>query len=145
MSPTLPEHLVLLTGWMPGMLKVSLTKAIRTATGMDLASAKRCTDDVLAVLAFSTAGEAEEFRAAADQCGATAERETRHRWRPWTMRQYSDRRPGSGRSTPAARATTAEVPDGGLSFTVTAQRSFISSRRNFRSARTCASSSINSR
>ncbi len=73
-----PEYVVVLNGWKPGMLKVSLTKAIRKATGMDLPSAKQCTDDVIArkpvALTFSTAVEADEFRSEAEKFGAVVER-----------------------------------------------------------------------
>ena len=75
-----PEHVVVLSGWKPGMLKISLTKAIRKATGMDLPNAKRCTDDVLAckpvALTFSTLEKAEEFQGEAEKLGAVVERRT---------------------------------------------------------------------
>ena len=78
-----PEHAVVLSGWKPGMLKVSLTKAIRRATGMDLPSAKRCTDDVLArkpvALTFSTPVKADEFHSEAEKLGAVVERRTQFR------------------------------------------------------------------
>lgn len=65
------------------MLKISLTKAVRKATGMDLANAKRCTDDVLArkpvVLTFSTPEMADEFQGEAEKLGAVVERRTRFR------------------------------------------------------------------
>jgi ribosomal protein L7/L12 len=34
-------------GWKPGLDKVKLTNIIRSHTGLGLAEAKRCTDDVL--------------------------------------------------------------------------------------------------
>lgn len=75
-----PEYVVVLTGWKPGMLKISLTKAIRKATGMDLPNAKRCTDDVLArrpvALMFSTPERADEFQGEAEKLGAVVERRT---------------------------------------------------------------------
>lgn len=78
-----PEHIVVLSGWRPGMLKISLTKAIRKATGMDLASAKQCTDDVLArkpiALTFATQAEADTFLVEAKQLGAVVERRTTFR------------------------------------------------------------------
>jgi ribosomal protein L7/L12 len=42
MSPT-----VRITGWRPGLEKVSMTHAIRRASGLDLAESKSCTDRVL--------------------------------------------------------------------------------------------------
>jgi hypothetical protein len=57
-----PEHVVILDGWKPGMLKISLTKLIRSATGTGLAEAKRCTEGVLAgrsvLLTFASAADA---------------------------------------------------------------------------------------
>lgn len=73
-----PEHTVILTGWTVGIPKVSLTKAIRRATGKSLASAKRCTDDVLArkpvVLAFASEEQAAHFQADIERLGAAVER-----------------------------------------------------------------------
>jgi hypothetical protein len=75
-----PEYVVVLSGWKPGLLKISLTKAIRKATGMDLPNAKRCTDDVLArkpvALTFSTPEKAEEFQGEVEKLGAVVERRT---------------------------------------------------------------------
>jgi hypothetical protein len=79
----IPEHRVLLTGWKPGILKISLTKAIRSATGKGLAEAKHCTDEVLArrpvALTFPTATAADKFCDDAQQLGAVAKRETQYR------------------------------------------------------------------
>lgn len=65
------------------MLKISLAKAIRKATGMGLPNARRCTDDVLArrevVLTFSTPGEADEFQGEAEELGVISERQLRFR------------------------------------------------------------------
>ena len=36
-----------LTGWREGFDKIATTKTIRAHLGLDLAAAKRCTDDVL--------------------------------------------------------------------------------------------------
>ena len=75
-----PENVVVLSGWKPGLPKISLTKAIQKATGMDLPNAKRCTDDVLArkpvVLTFSTPEKADEFQGEAEKLGAIVERRT---------------------------------------------------------------------
>lgn len=77
-----PEYLVILAGWKPGMLKVSLTKIIRSSTGRELAEAKNCTDEVLAgrsvTLTFPTATAADKFCADAQRLGALARRETRY-------------------------------------------------------------------
>jgi hypothetical protein len=79
----IPEHLVILEGWKPGMLKISLTKAIRAATGMGLAEAKDCTDSVLAeksvTLAFPCAADADNFCYEAQRLGVLARRLTRYR------------------------------------------------------------------
>lgn len=76
------EHLVVLEGWRPGILKVSLTKAIRGATGKSLREAKDCTDAVLAgesvMLTFATAKNADQFCSDVQQMGAVARRETRY-------------------------------------------------------------------
>jgi hypothetical protein len=78
-----PEHVVILDGWKPGMLKISLTKLIRSVTATGLAEAKHCTDEVLAgkpvTLTFAAAAEADEFCADAQQLGAVTKRETRFR------------------------------------------------------------------
>lgn len=78
-----PEHLIILEGWKPGMLKISLTKAIRVATGMGLAEAKDCTDSVLAgksvTLALPNAADADRFCHEAQQLGVSARRLTRYR------------------------------------------------------------------
>jgi len=77
-----PKHVVVLEGWRPGMLKVSLTKLIRASTDKGLAEAKRCTDDVLerkpVALTFPTADGADAFCAQAEKLGALARRETRY-------------------------------------------------------------------
>jgi hypothetical protein len=77
-----PEHLVLLEGWKPGMLKVSLTKTIRSATGKGLAEAKNCTDALLAgatvALTFPIAVEADKFCEDVRELGVVARRETRY-------------------------------------------------------------------
>jgi hypothetical protein len=66
----LPEHTVILEGWKPGkpvLPKISLTKAIRRATGKGLAESKSCTGSVLSgedvALMFATTAEAENFAA----------------------------------------------------------------------------------
>jgi hypothetical protein len=78
----LPEHLVILEGWKPGLLKISLTKIIRSSTGRGLADAKNCTDEVLAgrsvTLTFPTATDADGFCADAQRLGALARRDTRY-------------------------------------------------------------------
>lgn len=78
-----PEYVVVLNDWKPGMLKISLTKAIRKATGMDLPNAKLRTDDVLArkpvALTFSTPEKADEFQDEVERLGAVVERRTRYR------------------------------------------------------------------
>jgi hypothetical protein len=78
-----PEHVSTLTGWKPGVLKVSLTKLIRRATARTLAEAHRCTDEVLAGksvdLTFPTAASADLFVITARQLGALARRDTRFR------------------------------------------------------------------
>jgi ribosomal protein L7/L12 len=77
-----PEHVVILEGWKPGMSKVSLTKEIRTATGKGLAEAKNRTDSVIdgkaVTLTFPTAAEADEFRGKAQNLGVPAKCETRY-------------------------------------------------------------------
>ncbi|MBV9743811.1 MAG: hypothetical protein JO099_08610 [Acidobacteriia bacterium] len=77
-----PEHLVVLDGWKRGMLKVSLTKAIRAATGKNLAEAKNCTDLLLAgksvSLTLATSIEADRFCATVQELGVLARRETRY-------------------------------------------------------------------
>ena len=37
----------ILTGWQPGLKKISLTQLIRAYTGYDLAQGKHCVDDLL--------------------------------------------------------------------------------------------------
>jgi ribosomal protein L7/L12 len=39
--------LLRITGWKPGLRKVSMTKVLRRSAGLDLAAAKRLTDRVL--------------------------------------------------------------------------------------------------
>ena len=77
-----PEHLVILAGWKPGMVKISLVKMIRSSTGRGLAEAKSCVDEVLAgrsvILAFPTATDADKFCADAQRLGTLARRETRY-------------------------------------------------------------------
>jgi hypothetical protein len=77
-----PEHLVILAGWKPGMLKISLMKIIRSSTGRGLAETKNCVDEVLAgrsvTLTFPTATDADKFCADAQRLGALARRETRY-------------------------------------------------------------------
>src|SRR5260370_28446476 len=77
-----PEQLVVLDGWKPGMLKISLTTTIRSATGMGLAEAKGCTDSVAAgnsvTLVFSSATDADKFCSDAQQLGALARRSIRY-------------------------------------------------------------------
>jgi hypothetical protein len=74
-----PGYAVVLTGWNPGMQKIALTRAIRKSTGMDLPSAKRCTDDVLVrkpvTLMFSTPEQGDEFQVEAQKLGAVVERQ----------------------------------------------------------------------
>ena len=78
-----PEHIVILEGWKPGLLKVSLTKLIHTKAANGLAEAKRCTDDLLAgkpvALIFSTAQGADEFCADAQLLGVPSRQETRYK------------------------------------------------------------------
>lgn len=78
-----PVHMVILSGWKPGILKISLTKAIRNVTGMDLASAKRYTDNVLArravTFTFETEVQADTFQTEAEELGAIVERRTTFR------------------------------------------------------------------
>jgi hypothetical protein len=78
-----PEHLVVQYGFKPGLLKISITKAVRTATGMGLAEAKARTDEVLGgrsvTLSFPSAGRADNFCAEVQGLGALARRETRFR------------------------------------------------------------------
>jgi ribosomal protein L7/L12 len=75
-----PEYAVILER-KPGMLKISLTKLIRTATDSGLAEAKNCTDEVLAgkpvALNFPSADVADKFCADAQRLGAVAACETR--------------------------------------------------------------------
>jgi len=77
----IPEHIVVLETWKPGILKVSLTKLIRAAAGMTLAEAKRCTDEVLVgkpvTLTFPSTEQADRFCADAQDLGVVAKRETR--------------------------------------------------------------------
>jgi hypothetical protein len=82
--PGLPEHTVVLQGWKPGQTsfaKISLTKAIRKATGKGLAESKTCTDAVLAgedvKLMFPSAAEAEKFCTEAHRLGVSIRREIR--------------------------------------------------------------------
>lgn len=78
-----PDHIVVLEDYRPGLLKISLTKAIRHATGRGLAEAKNCTDSLLAgehvEISFANALDAEEFREEVESLGATTRRETRYR------------------------------------------------------------------
>jgi ribosomal protein L7/L12 len=77
-----PEYLVILEGWKPGMLKISLTKAIRAATGKNLAEAKDCTDSLLdgkaVTLAFPSAADADRFCCDVETLGVLAQRTTRY-------------------------------------------------------------------
>jgi hypothetical protein len=77
-----PEHTVVMEGWKPGkppFPKISLTKAIRAATGKGLAESKLCTDSVLSgedvALMFPTSAEAERFAAKVQELGAAIRRE----------------------------------------------------------------------
>jgi hypothetical protein len=74
------EEIVVLYGSKPGLLKISLTKLIRSATAKGLAEAKRCTDDLLegkpVPLPFPDAIQADDFCEAAHRLGALARRET---------------------------------------------------------------------
>jgi hypothetical protein len=76
-----PEHIVVLDGWKPGILKVSLTKLIRSASSKNLGAAKHCTDELLAgrvvTLSFPSVVDADSFCAEARDLGALAKRETR--------------------------------------------------------------------
>ena len=78
-----PEHVVILEGWKPGMLKISLTKAIREVSGMGLAEAKDCTDSVIAgravTLPFSCETDADRFCCNVEGLGAVAIRDIRYR------------------------------------------------------------------
>ena len=76
-----PEHTVVLKGWKPGnptVQKISLTKAIRAATGKGLAESKGCTDTVLSgedvALMFATAAEAQHFATIAQKLGVILRR-----------------------------------------------------------------------
>ncbi|MEP7364165.1 MAG: hypothetical protein ABI972_12990 [Acidobacteriota bacterium] len=77
-----PDHIVVLAHSRPGLLKISLTKAIRHATGKGLAEAKNCTDSLLAGrhvdISFASAQDAEKFRAQAESLGALTRSETRY-------------------------------------------------------------------
>jgi hypothetical protein len=64
-----PEYVVILDGWkpgMPGILKAPLTRLIRSATQNGLAGAKHCTDEVVdgksVILSFSGASAKFETR-----------------------------------------------------------------------------------
>ena len=74
-------HLVVMYGWEPGLQKVSLTKLIQGAEGVNLAEAKRCTDEVLAgrpvTLTFFTEIEADSFCSKASLLGVSSRREIR--------------------------------------------------------------------
>ena len=76
-----PEYAVILEGWKPGILKISLTKLIRSATDSGLAEAEHFTDEVLAgkpvALIFPSADVADKFCADAQRLGAVAAGETR--------------------------------------------------------------------
>ncbi len=75
------EHLVILEGRKPGILKVELTKLIRANTSKGLPEAKQCTDQVLAgervELTFATAADADAICTAAQRLGIVSKRETR--------------------------------------------------------------------
>lgn len=74
-------HLVVMSGWEPGLQKVSLTKLIQEARGVNLAEAKRCTNEVLAgrlvTLTFFTEIEADSFCSKTSLLGVSSRRETR--------------------------------------------------------------------
>jgi hypothetical protein len=79
-----PENTVVIEGWTrgkPGIAKISLTKAIRAATGYGLAEAKARTDAIItghdAVLMFPSEAEADLFCKAVRTLGASARREFR--------------------------------------------------------------------
>jgi hypothetical protein len=75
-----PLYFVTLVGYNPGLLKISLTKAIRGIRGKGRADAKHYTDSVLAgkamTLVFPTEAEADKFYQDVQQIGALARRET---------------------------------------------------------------------
>lgn len=77
-----PEHIVILEGWKPGMLKISLTKAIRSAAGKGLAEAKDCTDAVLegkaVTLTFPSAADADRFCIDVEPLAVLTRRVTRY-------------------------------------------------------------------
>jgi hypothetical protein len=77
------EHVVVLYGWKPGLLKISMVKAIRAATGQGLAEAKACVDEVVGgrsvSLSCSSASAADDFRTKVQVLGVLARRETRYR------------------------------------------------------------------
>ena len=64
-------------GWTPGLRKVSLSTLIQKHTGMGLAAAKRCTDDVLegrlVLLPLPSKGDAAALCEALISIGAQAE------------------------------------------------------------------------
>lgn len=70
----MPE--VVITGWRPGLLKVSMATTIRDHTELDLAESKRVTDRVLdgesVVLASLSAAAAESLAAELVMLGAIA-------------------------------------------------------------------------
>ena len=77
------DYLVHVTGWKPGFLKISFTKAILVASSLGLADAKRLTDELLAgtaiTLVFGSEGEADHFCDKAHQFGTFANRGTCYR------------------------------------------------------------------
>ena len=78
-----PEYLVILEGWKPGMLKISLIRAIRAATGKNLGAAKDCTDSLLGgkavTLVFLSAADADKFCCDVERLGVLARCSTRYR------------------------------------------------------------------
>jgi hypothetical protein len=77
-----PEHVVILEGWKPGTLKVSLTKVIRSATGKGLDEAKNCRDAVIdgkaVTLPFPTEAEARHFCSQVQNLGVLAKCDTHY-------------------------------------------------------------------
>jgi ribosomal protein L7/L12 len=65
---------VIITGWNPGLKKVSLTKVIRRHTGFGLARGKQCTDEILenksVVFRNLERSTAERLLEDASECGA---------------------------------------------------------------------------
>jgi ribosomal protein L7/L12 len=65
---------VIITGWQPGLKKVSLSKLIRDRSGLRLSEAKACTDRCLdgeiVSIDLASADEAEQFAQEAARLGA---------------------------------------------------------------------------